>query len=194
MPERIVDLLELVEIDEEHGTGLARMPHGSQRLVDLVAEIGSVRQARQRVIARHMADLGLGALALGDVLDEHDRTAVLHRLEGQRKITPIQRVDNDVAGFTVGLVRLELHGHAFGRVFGNQFGPHTFIEHLPDRHVLLREIMRDVEQLAEAAVADDQALHAEGRFPGTAPRHARARGAGGVGDQPLCGFQARRRE
>ncbi len=108
MAERVVDLLELIEIDEQHGAGLARMPRGSQRLVDLVAKVSPVRQAGERVVARHVADLGLGVLALGDVLDQHDRAAVFHRLEGEREIASVQRVDDDVARLAVALMRLVL--------------------------------------------------------------------------------------
>ncbi len=54
-------------------------------------------------------------------------------------------------------MRLELHRDALGRVFGNPLGPHTVVEHLPYRYVLMRDILRDAEQLAELAVADDKA-------------------------------------
>ena len=76
--QRVVDLLELVEVDEVYGERTAA-PQGGERRVHLVAEEGAVGQVGQHVVARQMVDLGLGGLALGDVLEQHDRAAVRHR-------------------------------------------------------------------------------------------------------------------
>ena len=68
MAERIVDALEFVDVDIEHGQLLAR-PDRLQRLLEPLAKQRPVGQVGQRVVMRHMGDLLVGARALGDVLD-----------------------------------------------------------------------------------------------------------------------------
>ena len=79
MSERVVDILEEVEIQQVNGDGsppLTRPVACSSRSLNN-APIG---QVRQRVVMRHMRDLGLEAPLLGDVLVRGDPTAVGHRL------------------------------------------------------------------------------------------------------------------
>ena len=78
MAERVVDALELVDVDIEHGQLLAR-PYRLERLFQPLAEQDPVRQFGQRVVMRQMRDLLLGAPALGDVLDGRDPSAALQR-------------------------------------------------------------------------------------------------------------------
>ena len=87
MTERVVDLLELVEVDEQQRRQLLGAVLDRQQASDLVAEIDPVGQRGQFVVARQMADLGFGVAPLGDVLEQHDRAAAGHRLErpGQRR-------------------------------------------------------------------------------------------------------------
>ena len=78
MTERIVDALELVDVDIEHGELLAR-PHRLHRLFEPFAEQHPVRQVGQGVVMRQMRDLLVGAGALGNVLDRGDPAARLQR-------------------------------------------------------------------------------------------------------------------
>ena len=75
MAERIVDALEAVEI-EEHDRELVA---AAERLFHLVAEQHAVRQIGERVVARHVHDLGFGLPAFGDVLVGRDPAAVRSR-------------------------------------------------------------------------------------------------------------------
>ena len=50
--ERVVDLLEVVEVDQHHGRGDVRAAAGGDRLLDAVAEERAVGQAGQRVVQR----------------------------------------------------------------------------------------------------------------------------------------------
>jgi hypothetical protein len=58
MAERVVDLLELVEVDEQQRRQLFGALLDASRPPDLVAEIDPVRQRRQFVVARQMTDPG----------------------------------------------------------------------------------------------------------------------------------------
>ena len=82
MAERVVDLLELVEIDEQQRRQMLGALLDRQQPPDLVAEVDPVRQRRQFVVARQMTDPRFGVAALGDVFHQNDRTAPAHRLEG----------------------------------------------------------------------------------------------------------------
>ena len=69
VPERVVDDLEAVEVEEQHRRALASFlrhvaAHG---VLEAVQEQHAVRQAGQRVVQRVVLELGLRALALGDV-------------------------------------------------------------------------------------------------------------------------------
>ena len=78
MSERVVDALELVDVDIEQCELLAAA--GSLQLAfDLFAEQHPVRQVGQRVVMREMRDLLVGAPALGDVVDDVDDVARLRR-------------------------------------------------------------------------------------------------------------------
>ena len=75
MAERIVDALEAVEIEEHDRELVAAL----QRLFHLVLEQHAVRQIGQRIVPRHVNDLGLGLPALGDIFIGRDPAAVRGR-------------------------------------------------------------------------------------------------------------------
>ncbi len=74
MTQRVVDLLELIEVDKEQRRLRRLAGRRSEQFLDLVAEADAVRQARQFIDPRHMADLRFGIAAFGDVFDENDGT------------------------------------------------------------------------------------------------------------------------
>ena len=79
MPERIVDALELVDVDIKQREGLAASSL-LELALDLFAEQHPVRQIGQRVVMREVRDLLVGAAALGNVFDDVDDVARLARL------------------------------------------------------------------------------------------------------------------
>ncbi len=78
MTERVVDALELVDVDVQHGQLLVR-PHRVQGLFEPLPEQQPVRQVGQCIVMRQMRDLLVGARALGNVLDRGDPAAHLQR-------------------------------------------------------------------------------------------------------------------
>ena len=83
--QRVVDDLEAVEVEEEHGEPLVvavRLGHGERQAV---AEEEPVRQVGQRIVEGEVLDLLLGPLALGDV----DRRALDDR---QPAVRPLDEV------------------------------------------------------------------------------------------------------
>ena len=99
MAERVVDVLEMIEIEAEHRELIAA-PDEPQRLFELFAEQRPVRQIGQRVMARHMRDLLLGRLPFGDVLEGRDPSAALHGLidDADRTSVAGHRPGHAVAG------------------------------------------------------------------------------------------------
>ena len=63
----VIDLLEAVEVDEQHRQGMAGALRRGQRPGQAVMQHGPVRQAGQRVVVRQEADLLLGRQARADV-------------------------------------------------------------------------------------------------------------------------------
>ena len=67
MSERIVDILESIEIDHEHGKGLMPAAQASHRAVELFYEQRSIGEAREPVMVGQKANVKIGLLALGDI-------------------------------------------------------------------------------------------------------------------------------
>ena len=79
MPERVVDVLELIEIEIKHGEPLPALDLG-QRLVQPLAQQDAVGKIGQRVVTRHMRDFHLRLAPLGDILVGRHPAAARHRL------------------------------------------------------------------------------------------------------------------
>ena len=85
MAERVVDLLEAVEVEEED-RGQATFAAGmGQGLAEPVEQQGAVRQPGQRVVQGQPPDARLGRLALGQVLEHRDLGDDLARRGAHRR-------------------------------------------------------------------------------------------------------------
>ena len=90
MAERIVDGLEVVEVEQVRGHDLAALD-APQRVLEPLVEQHAVGQAGQRIVQRHVGDLGLRAALLGDVVMRGDGAAVGHRLGGHGDVAAVAR-------------------------------------------------------------------------------------------------------
>ena len=70
--QRIVDFLEAVEIEKQHGKRFFLAPGEVQFMFEAIVEQGPVGQARQGVVHRLVLKLLLIGLALGDVAHDAD--------------------------------------------------------------------------------------------------------------------------
>ena len=102
MAQRVIDLLEPVEIDIEQGQSGAAMGQAVDHLVQSDAEQNPIRQGRQRIVVRGEADMFLGAPLLGHILVGRDPTAVGNRSlrDGDR---PPRLAGHDEAAALLGL-------------------------------------------------------------------------------------------
>ena len=180
MAERVVDLLELVEIDEVHGAHLLRRA-GGKRVVHAAAQDGAVGQSGERVEARKVVDLGLRDLALGDVLADQHHAAVLHRLDGELERASVVQVDDEGVAFGAGEANVEIVHQAFGLIGRDQPAVGADGHELLRREALQLEVRRQAEVLVEPLVGDDDAPlgveHAQG------VRHVVERGVEALGKQ-----------
>ncbi len=152
MAERIVDALELVDVDIEHrklGARLERL----KRALELLAEQRPVRQIGQRIIMGEMGDLFLGAPAFGDILDGGDPAARLQGLVDDLDRAVARRLrqltgpvaESDI----VDDARAErLH------VAVKRSGFLAMLDQLLDRAALLGDVGRKAEHLDIGLVAD----------------------------------------
>ena len=97
MAERIVDGLEMIEIEAMHGKAAAGLD-ALERILEMLAEQHAVGQVGQHVVARQMRDLGFGAPPLGDVLVHRDPAAVLHRPLRHRDDTAVHQLLGEGGG------------------------------------------------------------------------------------------------
>ncbi len=100
MTERVVDFLEIVEIEAEHRELVAVLGE-AQGLIELLAKQRPVRQIGQRVMARHVRNLFLRLLPFGDVLERRHPAAAPHRLidDADRASSLNDGLGQGVAGF-----------------------------------------------------------------------------------------------
>ena len=105
VPERVIDVLEAIEIDEMHGDAAALQRKDGKRLLQFFDQLGAIGQAGQRIVMRHVGDLRLGFLPFGDVLEGRDPAASRHRLVDHAKRAPADVSMTLVAGFAFARVR-----------------------------------------------------------------------------------------
>ena len=72
--ERIVDVLEVVEIDQQQGDRLVASAGLGDSVLQAVVQQDPIGQPGQRVVMRHVVNLLLGSLALGYVVEHPDET------------------------------------------------------------------------------------------------------------------------
>ena len=119
--ERVVDELEAVDVDEEHGQVGLVLHRDHQLAVELVVEGLTVAEPGERVVEGHPLELGLGLLAVGHVgegADDHRRLgpagpgeeAGAHRqpLEAAR---PVRDADDDAVRGLTGHLRAHVGEH-----------------------------------------------------------------------------------
>ena len=75
----VIEILEPVEIDDNDGDPVIGIAEGLRQARD---EAGPVRQARQAVMQRHVAQAGLGTSPIGDVLEGQYPAPARHRAAG----------------------------------------------------------------------------------------------------------------
>ncbi|MGY4255600.1 hypothetical protein ACVI1L_002668 [Bradyrhizobium sp. USDA 4516] len=168
MPERVVDVLEAVEIEHQHRKTRSAAPGTGERALHPFLEQHAIRQIGQRVMLRHIGDLGLGAPLLGDVAMRRHPAAAGHRLPrhaDQPAVGELVDPAVDLAGRERVQCREHLRrGTVAGLALENAVG-----DAMPDDLAMGRagqqQLRRQPVHLGVAIVADDEALlcieHAE---------------------------------
>ena len=71
--EGVVDVLEIIEVDEQHGPGGAIPSRALGLPGQFVLEVTSIEQAGEKIMVHHVFEAAREFLALGNVLDLSDR-------------------------------------------------------------------------------------------------------------------------
>ena len=174
VPERVVDLLEAVEIHHEDVELLAAPAVARAGVFDLFDQRRAIGEARERVMMREIGDARLGTPTLGDVLVRRQPAAVRHRM-------PQDHDDAAVAELLDVGRSAELGGDIFGRVCADEIAADFAV--VDDRFELrarLHHVFRQIVDLPVALVGDQNPMlrveHAQ------ALRHVlQRRGKPGVG-------------
>ena len=93
MAQRVVDRLEVVEVDAEHRGHLAALERRLRSLAISSRNCDAVGQVGQRIVARQMADARFLLALLGDVLVRRDPAAILHRMVLHHDGAAVELVD-----------------------------------------------------------------------------------------------------
>ena len=157
MAERIVDGLELIEVEMMDGHHF-RVLNPAQRVFEPVVQQHPVGQISQRIVVRHVFDLHLGLALLGDVLMRGDPAAAGHRPVTDLEGAPVHQFDDAVLGF-VGNRNVGAPAQIFvPRHRGKAAGFEPEVDDLDQRHAGADALGRNIVHLDEAIVADDQAV------------------------------------
>ena len=97
MPQRVVDDLEAIEIDEQHRAPALVALRGLDRVLQQLGEQRAIRQARQLVVRREVLDARLGISSRRDVLDDGD--VVQQRAIGSAPRRAVMRTQIGVPSF-----------------------------------------------------------------------------------------------
>ncbi len=198
MAERIVDVLEEVEVEAQDGKPLSALDV-DERLGKTFTQQHAVRQVGQRIVPRHVRDLHLRPAPFGDVLVGRDPAAAGHRHVHDGDGTAVVELD-ELAGRRAGfdgrgealeiLVDVTRKASDCGAPF----------EQLAEREAGADVVLPKVVHLGVARIADDEAALAvehdeplrhvgNGRIEAHVLRVkvglARAQLCGALGDQPL---------
>ncbi len=115
VPERVVDDLEVVEVDERDRNLTALSAAPLDRLAEPVHEDRAVRQVGEEVVLGAVFELGLGQLALRDVDALRHEVRVPLGILGHRRVTPERPADAAVGALEAGLVLLARSGRTSRR-------------------------------------------------------------------------------
>ena len=104
--ERVIDALEVVEVEAKHRQALAALD-ALDLVVELLEQQRPVREVGQRIVPCHVRDAFLRALALGDVFVGCQPAAAREGLVHNRESAPVRKVHDLIEGLAFGDAFLE---------------------------------------------------------------------------------------
>ena len=157
MAQRIVDGLEVVEVEQVYRHHSAASGAG-ERVLEPLVEQHAVGEVRQRIVQGHVHDLGLGAALLGDVLVRGDDAAVAQALPGHGDAAAVGERADELAGVSVcGAVQHGLE-YLLGRLAAAAAVGDPVLEDLQQRCARFHLLLRETIDLAVLIVHEDDAL------------------------------------
>ena len=155
MAERVVDVLEVVEVETED-RHLAVAADAHQGVFDPLAQQDAVGQVGQDVVMRHVRDLRLRLAAIGDVLVGRDPATARHRLKDKADDAPIVELDHVLERHPAAHDVVQIVGVFLGVVTGVAAAVHPVLDDRLERRPRLRQLLRQPVDLRIAGIGDDQ--------------------------------------
>jgi hypothetical protein len=131
MAQCVVDALEMIEVEAEHREQVAAF-HPLELVLEPLAQQQPVRKIGQRVVARHVSDPLLDALALGDVIVRRQPAATRERLVQDRNDPAVVELDDRVAGSSLADAVADA-ANIFGRITGEGPGRDALLQQAEQR-------------------------------------------------------------
>jgi hypothetical protein len=154
MPERIVDALEMIEIEAEHGERFSPL-HPLELVLQPLTQQHAIGQVGQRVVTRHMRDLLLGAPSLGDVLVRCQPAAARHGLVHDRNDPAVGEVHGVIGSLSPCNLPQQL-GDVFIGIAGEHAGRQAQIEQRTKADPRTCRFRRQAVNLGITSIAEDQ--------------------------------------
>ena len=157
MAEGIVDTLEAVEIHAKDAEAVA-CTHMVELVLQLLAEAPPVRKLGERIVLRHVGDLGLRLVARGDVKICRDPASTRHRRMNDRYSAAVRGVEGVIvlrAAFHHQLlVCVQLRRAVRGEIALTR----NHVDELGHHHAGLELVLRNREQRAKRLIDHDQPM------------------------------------
>ena len=152
MAKGVIDLLEAVQVEIEHGRWQVAGAEAAQGLRDAVPEQQPVGHVGQGIMPGHVDHAILGAMTLGDIFEGTDPSALGGRLARHHQHCAIGHVMGVVAE-DGDVVLVACRARAM-RIVGQQSG----LDEVEDRRARRRRGRVQPENAEEARIADDDAI------------------------------------
>jgi hypothetical protein len=166
MAERIIHLLEAIEVEAEYGKALAAL-HPHLHLLQLLLESRPIAQTRQRIVVREERDLNFRAAPVGDVLVGGNPAARRHGRVLHQDFTPLRGFDDQIRDIALGKAAQQFHSVLLGVEIEIAAGLDAMLQQVDHdaarfHHVTRKSVHLDVKVIADddpfVGVEHDQAL------------------------------------
>ena len=154
VPERVVDLLEVVEIDQQHRDLVAAGDTVGQRLVDALAQQVTVRQTRERVVQRAVLELDRLARRPVHAVERQHQRRDQQRAEARREHGDRRQPDREA--------RARRHERDVAAHERDDLEPPRKRDHGRDQHAVEREEEEGRERHARQLGGDERLDGADG--------------------------------
>jgi hypothetical protein len=157
--QRVIDVLEAVEVETEHGQALALL-RAIERPLHALAQQGAVGQLGQKVVVRHVRHARLDAPVLGHVLVRGEPASIRHRLMLDGDDAPVAELADLGHRPALGDDLAQLARIVLGQLPGLQTLVDAMLNYVGKRRARLGQLGRQAVHPSIGCIANDQPMSA----------------------------------